>query len=102
MSSNDLQFTKQEQQKTTNKVTTADVHDDSKASKPKFTYKKFLKKNGLTISLFLFSTLIMVVGLILYYQVENIITSKTGFWMIFSGVILFLVTIIFGFERINL
>ncbi|MHA1556770.1 MAG: hypothetical protein ACTSPM_07530 [Candidatus Heimdallarchaeota archaeon] len=67
----------------------------------KFTFRSFLKMSGITIILLLVSAVIMLVGLIVFYYTAAETVKNVGFWLIISGVIVFLLTIIFGFERIE-
>ncbi len=67
----------------------------------KFTFRSFLKMSGITIILLLVSAVIMLVGLIVFYYTAAETIKNVGFWLIISGVIVFLLTIIFGFERIE-
>ncbi len=67
----------------------------------KFTFRSFLKMSGITIIFLLVSAIIMLVGLIVFYYTIADPVKNVGFWLIIAGVIVFLLTIIFGFERIE-
>ncbi|NHK31240.1 MAG: hypothetical protein FK730_07805 [Asgard group archaeon] len=69
--------------------------------KKKVTWKSFLRISGLTIVFALISTILMIVGLVLFYKSGVDPVTNAGKWMIVSGVIIFLFTIIFGFEKIE-
>ena len=67
----------------------------------KFTFRSFLKMSGITIIFLLVSAVIMIIGLIVFYYTAAEAIKNVGFWLIITGVIVFLLTIIFGFERIE-
>lgn len=70
-------------------------------SSRKFTFRSFLKMSGITIIFLLVSAVIIIVGLIVFYYNAAETLKNAGFWMIIVGVIVFFLTIIFGFERIE-
>lgn len=57
--------------------------------------------NWFTISLAGLGIVLVILGIIFFYRIEAI-SSAIGFWFSIAGVLLFLFTIIFGFERIRL
>jgi len=67
----------------------------------KFTFKSFLKTNGFTLTFLVLSAIIMIIGLILFYWLEQELVKNAGFWLIISGVAVFLLTIIFGFQKLE-
>lgn len=67
----------------------------------KFTFRSFLKMSGITIIFLLISAIIMIVGLIVFYYTVAETIKNAGFWLIITGVVVFFLTIIFGFERID-
>ena len=83
-----------EQDKETNEITPAE-------KRKKITWKSFLRFSGFTIIFALISTILMIVGLVLFYKSGVDSVTNAGKWMIVSGVIIFLFTIIFGFEKIE-
>jgi len=69
--------------------------------KEKRTWRSFVKISGFTIVLVILSLISMILGLVMYYGFSAPMVTNAGFWIIFVGVGLFLLTIIFGFERIH-
>ncbi|NHJ46729.1 MAG: hypothetical protein FK733_02965 [Asgard group archaeon] len=67
----------------------------------KITWRSFLKISGFTITFVVISLVLMIVGLILFYKTSSPLKGNAGYWMILAGVILFLLTVIFGFEKIE-
>ncbi|MBD3192450.1 MAG: hypothetical protein GF308_17555 [Candidatus Heimdallarchaeota archaeon] len=57
--------------------------------------------NWLTISLAVLGIVLVILGVIFFYRIEAI-SPTIGFWLSVAGVLLFLFTVIFGFERIRL
>ncbi len=89
-----------------------DTTDDSKLQayleqeifvepKEKKTWRSFIKISGFTIVLVVLALISMILGLIMYYGFSAPMVTNAGFWIIFIGVGLFLLTIIFGFERVH-
>ncbi len=70
-------------------------------SSRKFTFRSFLRMSGITIVFLLLAAVVMIIGLIVYYYTATETLRNAGFWLIIVGVIVFLLTIIFGFERIE-
>ena len=70
-------------------------------SQKKFTFRSFLKMSGITITFLITAAVLMIVGLIVFYFTAAEPTKNVGFWLIIAGVIGFLLTTIFGFERID-
>jgi cytochrome c biogenesis protein CcdA len=67
----------------------------------KITWRSFIQISGFTIIFFIIAIVLMVIGLILFYKTSTALRENAGFWLIFSGVIVFLFTVIFGFEKIE-
>ncbi|MHA1125840.1 MAG: hypothetical protein ACTSO7_10955 [Candidatus Heimdallarchaeota archaeon] len=74
---------------------------DDEAEPKRFTLKTFLRKSGLSIVLGGIAILTIILGVILYYTGNNPTTQKTGLWLGIVGVVIFMLTTIFGFERIE-
>lgn len=71
--------------------------DDSK----RITFKSFLKTNAITLIFMFLSAIAMIIGLFLFYWLEEELIKNAGFWLIISGVVAFLLTIIFGFQKLE-
>jgi len=69
--------------------------------KPKVTWRSFIRISGFTITFVSLALISMIIGLVMYYGFTGSMVKNAGFWIIFVGVGLFLLTIIFGFERVN-
>ena len=69
--------------------------------KRKVTWRSFIKISGFTITFVSLALISMTIGLIMYYGFSAPMVTKAGFWIIFVGVGLFLVSVIFGFERVD-
>jgi len=69
--------------------------------KRKVTWQSFIRISGFTITFVSLALISMIIGLVMYYGFTGPIVKNAGFWIIFVGVGLFLLTIIFGFERVN-
>jgi hypothetical protein len=69
--------------------------------KPKVTWRSFIKISGFTITLVSLALLSMIIGLVMYYGFSAPMVTNAGFWIIFVGVGLFLISVIFGFERVH-
>jgi len=69
--------------------------------KKKLTLRSFIKISGFTITFASIAILLMIIGLILFYRIGGSLRENVGYWMIFAGVILFLLTVVFGFEKIE-
>jgi hypothetical protein len=69
--------------------------------KRKVTWRSFIRISGFTTTFVSLAIISMIIGLIMYYGFSAPMVTNAGFWIIFVGVGLFLVTIIFGFERVN-
>ncbi|NHJ03634.1 MAG: hypothetical protein EAX90_02345 [Candidatus Heimdallarchaeota archaeon] len=67
----------------------------------KFTFRSFLKTNGFTLTFLVLSAIVMIIGLILFYWLEQELVKNAGFWLIISGVAVFLLTIILGFQKLE-
>ena len=65
------------------------------------TFKEFLKQSGLSLIFGGIAIIIIILGVILYYTAAGPITQKTGLWLGIAGVVIFMLTTIFGFERIE-
>ncbi len=66
------------------------------------TFKEFLKQSGLSLIFGGIAIIIIIIGVILYYTAaDHPITQKTGLWLGIAGVVIFMLTTIFGFERIE-
>ena len=70
-------------------------------SKKKFTLRSFLKMSGITIIFLVVAAILMIAGLAVFYYTAAEPTRNVGFWLIVAGVVTFLLTMIFGFERIE-
>ena len=77
------------------------LDDELLEEEKKFTLRIFLKKSGLTISFASLAIILMVVGLIVFYRINGSLSQNAGFWMILLGVGIFLLTVIFGFEKLE-
>ncbi len=67
----------------------------------KVNWRSFIKVSGFTITFTAISILLITIGLILFYKTEAVLRTNVGFWMILAGVIVFLLTVILGFEKID-
>ncbi len=74
---------------------------DFPESKPKVNWKSFIKFSGFTITFVVISLALMIIGLILFYKNPTVIRENVGFWIAFAGVIIFLLTVILGFEKVD-
>jgi hypothetical protein len=54
----------------------------------------------ISFSLIAISLIVVVLGLILFYCVAAV-SEMVGFWLIVAGVILFLLVLIFGFQKFD-
>ena len=69
--------------------------------KRKVTWRSFIRISVFTITFVSLALLSMIIGLVMYYGFSGAMVQNAGFWIIFVGVGLFLLTIIFGFERVD-
>ena len=69
--------------------------------KRKVTWRSFIKISGFTITFVSLALIAMILGLAMYYGFSAPMVKNAGFWIIFVGVGLFLVSVIFGFERVH-
>lgn len=69
--------------------------------KRKVTWRSFIRISGFTITFVSLALLSMIIGLVMYYGFSGTMVNNAGFWMIFVGVGLFLISVIFGFERVD-
>ncbi|MCG3252620.1 MAG: hypothetical protein KAX09_02125 [Candidatus Heimdallarchaeota archaeon] len=69
--------------------------------KRKVTWRSFIRISGFTITFVSLALISMIIGLVMYYGFSGTMVRNAGFWIIFVGVGLFLLTIIFGFERVD-
>ena len=65
------------------------------------TFKIFLRKSGISIVLGGIAIIAIILGVILFYVSDGPITQKAGLWLGIAGVVIFMLTTIFGFERIE-
>lgn len=63
--------------------------------------KEFLRKSGLSLVLGGIAIIIIILGVVLYYTSTGLTTQKAGLWLGIVGVVIFMLTTIFGFERIE-
>ena len=85
------------EEKSRNNIETDDILDQEE----KFTFKKFIKQSKITLISLLICVLLMVVGLVLYSVVLIDSVKTAGLWIMIIGVGLFLLTMIFGFQKIE-
>ncbi len=69
--------------------------------KRKVTWRSFIRISGFTITFVSLALLSMIIGLVMYYGFSGTMVQNAGFWIIFVGVGLFLISVIFGFERVD-
>ncbi|GAJ04403.1 unnamed protein product [marine sediment metagenome] len=69
--------------------------------KRKVTWRSFIRISGFTITFVSLALISMIIGLIMYYGFSGVMVQNAGFWIIFVGVGLFLISVIFGFERVD-
>lgn len=64
-------------------------------------WRLFFRFSGFTLAFAFISISVIIIGLILFYKsgTETVVTA--GKWMTVAGVVLFLFTVIFGFERFD-
>ncbi|MBN1328013.1 MAG: hypothetical protein JXA54_00945 [Candidatus Heimdallarchaeota archaeon] len=67
----------------------------------KVNWRSFIKISGFTITFAAISILLIIIGLILFYRADGLLRNNVGFWMILAGVIIFLLTVILGFEKVE-
>ncbi|NHJ85277.1 MAG: hypothetical protein FK734_07430 [Asgard group archaeon] len=78
----------------------SDVTEEEEHIK-KFTFKSFLRMSGFTIVFSIISVILMVVGIILFYKIDTAVSQNAGFWIVLTGVVIFLLTVIFGFNKVD-
>jgi len=64
-------------------------------------FKVFLRKSGLSLVLGGIAIVLIILGVVLYYASTGLTTQKAGLWLGIAGVVIFMLTTIFGFERIE-
>ncbi len=69
--------------------------------KRKVTWRSFIRISGFTITFVSLALISMIIGLVMYYGFSGTMIRNAGFWIIFVGVGLFLISVIFGFERVD-
>ncbi|HUT82354.1 MAG TPA: hypothetical protein VMZ29_14230 [Candidatus Bathyarchaeia archaeon] len=67
----------------------------------KVSWRSFMKISGFTITFAAISIVLIIIGLILFYKADGLLRNNAGFWIILAGVIVFLLTVILGFEKVE-
>jgi len=81
-------------------ILTEEVTNQQDDALPKKTsFQRFLKFSGFTLIFVGIAIILMIAGLVIFYRTGEIVKENAGFWLALSGVIIFLFTVIFGFER---
>ena len=64
-------------------------------------FRSFIKLSGITIVSISIAFISIILGIILFYTTTTKAANDAGLWLSIIGVVIFMFTIIFGFERIE-
>lgn len=78
-----------------------ELNDTAVVKDKKGFWRLFLRFSGFTIVFALLSMILIIIGLVLFYKSGAETVILAGKWMTIAGVVTFLFTVIFGFERIE-
>jgi len=79
--------------------TSLDAANQQEVAPKKTPYQTFLKFSGFTLIFIGVAIILMIAGIIVFYRTGAIVKENAGFWLALIGVVMFLFTVIFGFER---
>jgi cytochrome c biogenesis protein CcdA len=74
---------------------------DIQPKKKALSIRAFIRISGFTITFVVLSFVLIIIGIVLYYVQANPQIQDVGFWLAVAGVIVFMLTMIFGFEKID-
>ncbi|NPE08436.1 MAG: hypothetical protein GNW80_09170 [Asgard group archaeon] len=87
---------------------TSETQENSEDTNPDNELQSYLEqeifvepKRKVTWRSFIRISVSMIIGLVMYYGFSGTMIRNAGFWIIFVGVGLFLISVIFGFERVD-